>query len=129
MTPNSEIKTLQLKDIDQKLPRGRDDNFLVRAQGLMNLITSGVSPDVAYASTGLFPDSNEAYQKSLDFYGGIENWIKYFVFKQTNTTEEGNDENSNENSDENTDNKIKGKEWSINRAQEKIEREIEKKND
>lgn len=123
-TKDSDIKDLMLKDIDQKLPRGRDDNFLVRAQGLMNLITSGVSPDVAYASTGIFPDSNEAYQKSLNFYGGIENWIKYFVFKQTDTPE------GEENVDENTDdNKIKSKEWSINRAQEKIEREIEKKND
>lgn len=124
MTPKSGIKNLELKDIDQKLPRGRDDNFLVRAQGLMNLITSGVSPDVAYASTGLFPDSNEAYQKSLDFYGGIENWIKYFVFKQTDTPE-GEEE---EEAEETTDTEIKGKDWSINRAQEKIEREIEKKN-
>lgn len=116
MTPNSGIKTLTLKDIDQKLPRGRDDNFLVRAQGLMNLITSGVSPDVAYASTGIFPDSNEAYQKSLDFYGGIENWIKYFVFKQT---DEPQDEENGE-----TDNKIKGKEWDFNKAAEKAEREL-----
>lgn len=121
-TKDSDIKKLMLKDIDQKLPRGRDDNFLVRAQGLMNLITSGVSPDVAYASTGIFPDSNEAYQKSLDFYGGIENWIKYFVFKQTDTPE-------GEETNENTDNEIKGKEWSINRAAEKVEREIQKKND
>ena len=119
-TEDSGIKSLQLKDIDQKLPRGRDDNFLVRAQGLMNLITSGVSPDVAYASTGMFPDSNEAYQKSLDFYGGIENWIKYFVFKQTDTPED-------EENDENTDNEIKGyKEWSINRAAERVERELKK---
>lgn len=123
MTPNSGIENLELKDIDQKLPRGRDDNFLVRAQGLMNLITSGVSPDVAYASTGLFPDSNEAYQKSLDFYGGIENWIKYFVFKQTDTPE-GEEEEETEETTE-----IKGKDWSINKAQEKIERQIEKKND
>lgn len=123
ISPNSGIENLQLKDIDQKLPRGRDDNFLVRAQGLMNLITSGVSPDVAYASTGLFPDSNEAYQKSLDFYGGIENWIKYFVFKQTDTPE-GEEEEKTEETTE-----IKGKEWSINRAAERVEREIEKKND
>ena len=121
MTPNSGIETLELKDIDQKLPRGRDDNFLVRAQGLMNLITAGVSPDVAYASTGIFPDSNEAYQKSLDFYGGIENWIKYFVFKQTDEPEE-------ESSDESGDsNEIKGKEWSINRANEKLERQFSSK--
>jgi SPP1 family phage portal protein len=119
-TKDSDIKKLMLKDIDQKLPRGRDDNFLVRAQGLMNLITSGVSPDVAYASTGIFPDSNEAYQKSLDFYGGIENWIKYFVFKQTDEPEEGTEDS------ETDDNKIKGKEWSINRANEKIERELKK---
>jgi len=119
-TKDSEIKKLMLKDIDQKLPRGRDDNFLVRAQGLMNLITSGVSPDVAYASTGIFPDSNEAYQKSLDFYGGIENWIKYFVFKQVDVPEEETEDS------ETNDNEIKGKEWSINRANEKIERELKK---
>lgn len=119
LTPDSGIKSLTIKDIDQKLPRGRDDNFLVRAQGLMNLITSGVSPDVAYASTGIFPDSNEAYQKSLDFYGGIDNWIKYFVFKQTDEpTEEDNGD----------DEDIKGKKWSINKAQEKIERKLEGKN-
>ena len=124
LSPNSGIKSLTLKDIDQKLPRGRDDNFLVRAQGLMNLITSGVSPDVAYASTGIFPDSNEAYQKSLDFYGGIENWIKYFVFKQTDTPE-GEEETK----EEEKTTEIKGKDWSINRAAERVEREIQKKND
>ena len=124
-TENSGIKTLTLKDIDQKLPRGRDDNFLVRAQGLMNLITSGVSPDVAYASTGMFPDSNEAYQKSLDFYGGVDNWIKYFVFKQTDEPTEEDEESSNESGDSN---EIKGKEWSINRANEKLERQFSSKN-
>lgn len=82
LTPDSGITNLTIKDIDQKLPRNKSDNFLVKAQGLMNLITSGVSPDVAFASTGLFSDSNEAYQKSMNFYDGIENWIKYFVFKQ-----------------------------------------------
>ena len=129
ITPNSGIENLTLKDIDQKLPRGRDDNFLVRAQGLMNLITSGVSPDVAYASTGIFPDSNEAYQKSLDFYGGIENWIKYFVFKQVDEPEGEETEEDNEETDDNTSEKIKGtKEWSINRANEKLERQFERKN-
>lgn len=129
ITPNSGIENLTLKDIDQKLPRGRDDNFLVRAQGLMNLITSGVSPDVAYASTGIFPDSNEAYQKSLDFYGGIENWIKYFVFKQVDEPEEEAEDLENENEDNNKSLKIKGaKEWSINEANEKLERQFERKN-
>lgn len=92
LTPNSGIENLTLKDIDQKLPRNKNDNFLVKAQGLMNLITSGVSPDVAFASTGLFSDSNEAYQKSINFYDGIENWIKYFVFKQVKQVEETEEE-------------------------------------
>lgn len=129
ITPNSGIEKLTLKDIDQKLPRGRDDNFLVRAQGLMNLITAGVSPDVAYASTGIFPDSNEAYQKSINFYGGIENWIKYFVFKQVDEPEEEAEELEDKNEDNNKSLKIKGsKEWSINEANEKLERKFEKKN-
>lgn len=101
LTPNSGIKTLEIKDIDQKLPRNKSDNFLVKAQGLMNLITSGVSPDVAFASAGLFSDSNEAYQKSIDFYDGIENWINYFVFKQAKqaTNEEQNANNNEVNTD------------------------------
>ena len=121
-TQGSDIKKLMLKDIDQKLPRGRDDNFLVRAQGLMNLITSGVSPDVAYASTGIFPDSNEAYQKSLDFYGGVDKWIKYFVFKQVDVPEGEESEET----EETTETKIKTKEWDFNKANEKIERELKK---
>lgn len=100
MTPNSGIETLTIKDIDQKLPRNKNDNFLVKAQGLMNLITSGVSPDVAFASTGLFSDSNEAYQKSMNFYDGIENWIKYFVFKQLGNTEQPAEDIENEDEDE-----------------------------
>ena len=92
LTSNSGIENLTIKDIDQKLPRNKSDNFLVKAQGLMNLITSGVSPDVAFASTGLFSDSNEAYQKSMNFYDGIDNWINYFVFKQVKQPNNGNNE-------------------------------------
>jgi hypothetical protein len=45
------------------------------------MIQAGVSPDVAFASCDIFSDSNEAYQTSIDFYGGIENWTKYFILK------------------------------------------------
>lgn len=111
LTPNSGITSLELKDIDQKLPRNKNDNFLVKAQGLMNLITSGVSPDVAFASTGLFSDSNEAYQKSMNFYDGIENWIKYFVFKQLGTQEQKTaTENLEDNDDENEQTNNEGEE-------------------
>ena len=79
LTPNSEIKKLTLKDIDQKFTRNKSDNFLVKSQGLMNQIQSGVAPDVAMTTSGLYSDTNEAFNKSMEFYGGIENWIKLFV--------------------------------------------------
>ena len=77
--PNSNINDLTLKDIEMKFTRNKSDNFLVKAQGMMNLVQSGVSPDVAFAASGMFSDSNEVYTKSLDFYGGIENWIATIV--------------------------------------------------
>ena len=32
-------------------------------------------------TSGLYSDTNEAFNKSMEFYGGIENWIKLFVSK------------------------------------------------
>lgn len=81
LAPYSEIKKLTLKDIDQKFTRNKSDNFLVKSQGLMNQIQSGVAPDVAMTTSGLYSDTNEAFNKSMEFYGGIENWIKLFVGK------------------------------------------------
>lgn len=109
LTPDSGIENLTIKDIDQKLPRNKNDNFLVKAQGLMNLITSGVSPDVAFASTGLFSDSNEAYQKSMNFYDGIENWIKYFVFKQLGKNEQSPVEENDDETDDDSKNELNDK--------------------
>jgi len=79
LSPWSDINTLTLKQVEQKFTRNKSDNFLVKSQGLMNQINSGVSPDVAMATTGLYSDTNEAFNKSMNFYGGIENWIKLFV--------------------------------------------------
>jgi SPP1 family phage portal protein len=79
VTPSSEIKNLSVLDIDQKFERNRSDNFLVKSQGLMNQINSGIAPDVAMSTSGLFSDNNEAFNKSMEFYGGVENWIKLFV--------------------------------------------------
>lgn len=98
LAPNSEIKTLTLKDIDQKFTRNKSDNFLVKSQGMMNQIQSGISPDVAMTTSGLYSDPNETFNKSMEFYGGIENWIKLFVgqaSKQLKQNNENSDENSN----------------------------------
>lgn len=93
LAPNSEIKTLTLKDIDQKFTRNKSDNFLVKSQGMMNQIQSGISPDVAMTTSGLYSDPNETFNKSMEFYGGIENWIKLFV-GQANKQLQVNKENS-----------------------------------
>ena len=79
LNPWSDINSLTLKEVEQKFTRNKSDNFLVKSQGLMNQINSGVSPDVAMATTGLYSDTNEAYNKSMKFYGGVDNWIKLFV--------------------------------------------------
>lgn len=110
LTPNSGITSLTLKDIDQKMPRNKSDNFLTKAQGMMNLISSGVSPDVAFNASGAFSDSNEAYIKSIEFYGGIENWINRFIAKQQVTGNTGDNLNQRKSSpdDINTTNEVEG---------------------
>lgn len=79
LAPNSEIKNLTIKDLDQQFTRNKSDNFLVKCQGMMNQINSGVAPDIAMTTSGLYSDPNETFSKSMNFYGGIENWIKLFV--------------------------------------------------
>lgn len=81
LAPNSGIKNLTIKNVEQKFTRNKSDNFLVKSQGLMNQIQSGIAPDVAMTTSGLYSDTNEAFNKSMEFYGGIENWIKLFVSK------------------------------------------------
>lgn len=98
LAPNSGINTLTLKDIDQKFTRNKSDNFLVKSQGMMNQIQSGVSPDVAMTTSGLYSDPNETFNKSMEFYGGIENWIKLFVGQASKQIQEKQN-NSSENSD------------------------------
>lgn len=101
VTPNSKIKCLSIVDIDQKFERNKSDNFLVKSQGLMNQINAGIAPEVAMTTSDLYSDNNEVYKKSMDFYGGVENWIKLFVEKSSkeikestadvNTTEDENE--------------------------------------
>ena len=98
LSPWSDITTLSIKDVEQKFTRNKSDNFLVKSQGLMNQIQSGVSPDVAMATTGLFSDTNEAYNKSMDFYGGREKWIELFIDKASKQIQEKLSEKENDDS-------------------------------
>lgn len=65
---------LKLSDIDIKFTRNKSDNLLVKTQGLMNMQTAQVPPEVAFTICGLFSDPNEVYTKAQKFYG--ENFWK-----------------------------------------------------
>lgn len=95
LSPWSTINSLTLNQVEQKFTRNKSDNFLVKSQGLMNQINSGISPDVAMATSGLYSDTNEAFNKSMNFYGGIDKWIELFVSKANKQLREKmKDENS-----------------------------------
>lgn len=63
------IETLKLSDIDIKFTRNKSDNLLVKTQGLMNMQTAQVPPEVAFVTCGLFSDPNDVYQKGKAYYG------------------------------------------------------------
>ena len=63
------IKKLRTSDIEIKFTRNKSDNILVKTQALLNLKSSQVSPEVAFNVIGLFSDSNEVVNKSVDFFG------------------------------------------------------------
>lgn len=66
---SSVIKSLKVSDIDIKFTRNKSDNLLVKTQGLMNLIQTGIAPDIAIETVDLFSDSSDVYKKSIAFYG------------------------------------------------------------
>ena len=67
----------------------------------MNQIQSGIAPDVAMTTSGLYSDTNEAFNKSMDFYGGVENWIKLFVDKASKQINENNEKKENKEIEDN----------------------------
>lgn len=106
LAPSSEINTLTIKDIEAKFTRNKSDNYLVKSQGLMNQIQSGIAPDVAMTTSGLYSDANEAYNKSMDFYGGVENWIKLFVGEASKQLNEKADKSRKEYDSKSMDNEV-----------------------
>ena len=66
---DEQIKTLRLCDIDIKFTRNKSDNLLVKTQGLMNMMSAQVPPEVAFVTCDLFSDPNDVYQKGKDYFG------------------------------------------------------------
>jgi len=65
----SKLGDLKLKDIEIKFTRNKSDNLLTKTQGLMNMMSAQVSPDVAFATCGLFSDPNDVFDKSIQYFG------------------------------------------------------------
>jgi len=63
------INKLKLSDLDIKFDRNKSDNLQVKTQGLMNMKSAEVAPDVAFSTCGLFSDPNEVYEKSKKHFG------------------------------------------------------------
>lgn len=58
----SQIKNLKASEVDSKMNRDMSDNLLVKAQGLMNLLQSGIPKQYALPVINLFSDSNAVVQ-------------------------------------------------------------------
>lgn len=80
---DEKIENLKLSDIDIKFTRNKSDNLLVKTQGLMNMQTSQVPPEIAFVTCGLFSDPNDVYQKAKEYYG--ENLWKQSSSPKENT--------------------------------------------
>ena len=78
------IETLKLSDIDIKFTRNKSDNLLVKTQGLMNMQSAQVPPEVAFVTCGLFSDPNDVYQKGKAYYGD-EFWKQSSEIPNKNT--------------------------------------------
>lgn len=63
------IQELRVSDIDIKFTRNKSDNLLVKTQGLINMKTAQVPPEVAFVTCDLFSDPNDVYQKGQKYFG------------------------------------------------------------
>lgn len=63
------LSKLKISDIDIKFTRNKSDNLLVKTQGLMNMQSAQVPPEIAFTICGLFSDPNDVYAKAQKYYG------------------------------------------------------------
>ena len=93
-SPDSEIKTLKLIDVEPKFQRDVSDNLLVKTQGLMNLLECNIPKKYALAIPNLFSDV-EAVVKDME----IEEEEKQEQFENnqnpTQPVDKANEQNNN----------------------------------
>lgn len=66
---NSNIKTLNVSDIDNKFQREMSENLLVKTQGLMNLYACDVPREIANSIVNLFSDPNAVTELQNKMFG------------------------------------------------------------
>lgn len=75
MSNDSEIKTLEVSDIDNKFQRDMTDNLLVKTQGLMNLYSCDIPRKYANSIVNLFGDPNAVTQEQENLFGKQQSQI------------------------------------------------------
>jgi len=69
--------TFDPADIEIKFPRHNYDNLLSKSQTLVTMLASDkIHPKCAYEASGLFADSEEAYQLAMEWYEKIQAQMK-----------------------------------------------------
>ena len=58
---------LKLSEVECKFTRRQHDNLLTKTQALRNMLESGLAPDVAIATSGLFNDPMDVVQQSAEY--------------------------------------------------------------
>lgn len=64
---------VKLSAVDVKFSRNRTDGLLVKTQGLMNLLQSGINPLKAIEVVGLFSDPQQVFKDSSEY---LEKWLQ-----------------------------------------------------
>lgn len=72
----SGIKELKASDIIEKFQKNKTDNILIKTQALLNLKTAQIHPQIAMSIIDLFPDSENTYNKSKEYYGEENLWLE-----------------------------------------------------
>ena len=65
-----QIEKLSPLDIDIKFTRNKSDNLLVKTQGLLNMMSCQIEPQIAFETSGLFSDPNEVFVRSSEYFDG-----------------------------------------------------------
>ena len=80
---------LNLSDIDIKFTRRNYEDLWVKTQTLTALLNQPkVAPRLAFVACGLFPDAEQAYEESSEYYANYQKEQKELLSKKDNTTDE-----------------------------------------